>query len=104
MNFFDSGAPNYWPEAETERPAGWASADAAGREGKKMPPWWRGTTAALHETMRQPGEGDEAAALSGLGGGRAFDPDFGKNCRCEISGVRNVAIQGHENYKFVTKP
>ena len=30
------------------------------------------TTAALLQTMRQPGEGDEAAAMSGLGGGRAI--------------------------------
>lgn len=71
---------------------------------QKKPPWWRGTTAAFYEMMRQPGEGDEAAALSGLGGGRAFDPDSAKNCRCVIFGARKVAFQGHEDYIFVTNP
>jgi hypothetical protein len=37
------------------------------------------TTAALLQTMRQPGEGDEAAAVSGLGGGRAILRTSAKN-------------------------
>ena len=39
------------------------------------------TTAALLQTMRQPGEGDEAAAMSGLGGGRAILRTSAKNRR-----------------------
>src|SRR5690606_8015501 len=62
-----------------------------------------GTTAAVLKTGRQPGEGDEAAAiLRPVGGGRAYVPDFGGNCRCLAFGSRNMAIQGHEHYKCVT--
>ncbi|BCH20836.1 hypothetical protein [Mesorhizobium sp. L-8-3] len=49
----------------------------AGR-GHKSAAVVEGNHGGIYETMRQPGEGDEAAALSGLGGGRAFDPDSAK--------------------------
>lgn len=45
----------------------------------KKPPWLEGeATAALLETMRQPGEGDEAAAGVRYRRGTGLAPDFGK--------------------------
>ncbi len=38
----------------------------------KVPPWWRGTTAAFHEKRGSPERGNRLPLLSGLGGGRAF--------------------------------
>jgi hypothetical protein len=61
------------------------------------------TTAALLQMMRQPGEGDEAAAMSGLGGGRAILRTSAKKPADTIPfGCLNVAFQGHEDYSCVT--
>ncbi len=78
----------------------------AGRpDTKKCRRGWRGeATAALLETLRQPGEGDEAAAGVRHRRGTGLAPDFGKYRRCRFIWSSNVEIQGHEHYNAVTCP
>jgi hypothetical protein len=71
---------------------------------KKMPPWWRGRPRRLYSKVRQPGEGDEAAAFVRSRRGTGHTPDFGKYRRWLLFGIPMVAIQGRQDYKFVTKP